>query len=100
MELEAAQAIYVRPGEATGKLVNRHIKTYLKKVLREKVEVLTGKRWDELDREYSHEFVIEGSPSRGTAILNMRAASGCYGMGARPAPELRIGFFQRELFEP
>lgn len=99
MKLEEAQAAYVQPGEATGKLVNRRIKTYLKKVLREKVEVLTGKRWDELDREYSSDFLIDGSPSRGTAVLHMRAASGCYGMGARPAPELRIGFFQRELFE-
>lgn len=99
MKLEEAQASYIRPEEATGKLVNRRIKTYLKKVLREKVKVLTGESWQELDRVYSHEFIIEGSPTRGTAILHMRAANGCYGMGARPAPELKIGFFQKDLFE-
>ena len=99
MKLEEAQAVYVRPGEATGKLVNRRIKTYLKKVLREKAEVLTGKSWQELDLDYRAEFIIEGSPGRGTAALHMTAGGGCYGMGKQRPQDIKIGFFQRELFE-
>lgn len=65
MKLEEAQASYIRPKEATSKLVNRRIKTYLKKVIREKTEVFTGKSWQELDLDYRAEFIIEGSPVAG-----------------------------------
>jgi hypothetical protein len=99
MKLEEAQATYVLPGEATGKLVNRRIKTHLKKRLREKAELVTGRTWQKLGDEYSAEFYIEGSPARGNATLVMRAAGGCYGMGATPPPELKLGFRQRELFD-
>lgn len=99
MRFEEAQATYVLPAEASGKLVNRRIKTHLKKRLREKAELATGRTWQQLNEEYKTEFHIEGSPARGSAILVMRAANSCSGMGATPPPELKLSFHQWELFD-
>jgi hypothetical protein len=100
VKLEEASASYVRPQDVTRPLDNRRIKTFLKKRLREKAQLVTGMTWDQLLNNYYDTFEIVGSPSRGTASLSLRDARICVGMGTGTRyPEIKLGFMQCDLFE-
>lgn len=100
MKLSEAKAIYIPKSETTTPRNNRQIKTYLKKTIRAKTEVLLGMEWKRIQYNYNPEFLIQGSPKGGAATLILRSGNTCTGFGGVRRPKIELGFRQMDLFEP
>jgi len=100
LTLEEARLIY-RPRTADSRpLDNRRIRTQLRKSLRRRAELALAMSWNEISMIYRHYYLIEGTPDRGTATIVLDPDQLMrYIPREERRPQVRIGLYQRELFE-